>query len=511
MITRFFYSLILLTLINAPSAWSQDTTGLVPFFDSEGTPDSAVPVIDEGAVLLCIGMSQAHWECGGDPDVGQNGWAAQSNLPIVIVDGAISGWEITRIMADPGTYWAAVEQRLRDAGYSNADVQVMWGKNATRTVDNNPDVIAERITLRDGLIQVQQEAEARFPNLRAGFHSSRVYGGHCRANPEPIAHETYLAIVGWDNEAGAIDSSSKWFLGPYIWADGLNMRGDGLTWSVDDFVKEPRTGPGCHPSQSGINKVADENEQFFLKLTYAPPGSGNPPTAPTNLSATAAGETQINLGWTDNSTDETSFRIERALGAGGAFSEIASTGGNVTSFNDMGLAANTEYCYRVRARNGSGDSGYTSQVCATTNAAGGSAPAAPSGLTTTASSDMGVDLSWTDNSNDETNFRVERATGQGGTFTEIATTATNVTTYDSRGLAASTEYCYRVRASNANGNSGYTSMSCATTDASAPNPPPTPPPGPGVQSSGGGVMAAAELGILLLAGLLGLRRRKLER
>ena len=514
MTIRIFCSLLLFTLIAAPGAWAQNSTGLVPFFDNAGTPDPNVPVIDEGAVLLCIGMSQAFWECGGHPDIaGSPGWAAQSTLPVVIVTGAVSGWEIERITADPDTYWAEVEARLRAAGYSNDDVQVMWGKNATRAVENNPDAMAHRITLRDGLIQIQQQAEARFPNLRAGFHSSRVYGGHCAANPEPIAHETYYSIVGWDNEAGAIDSSSKWFLGPYIWADGTNARADGLTWLETDFVMAPTSGPGCHPSQSGIDKVATHNEIFFSQLTYAPPGV-TPPNAPTGLAVAVAGTSQLNLSWTDNSNDETNFRIERAPGQGAAFTEIDTTAANATSYQDQdqgaGLSANTEYCYRGRASNGNGNSAYTAQVCATTDAAGGgTAPAAPSGLSTTMSSDMGIDLSWTDNSNDETNFRVERATGQGGTFSEIATTAANVTTYDSRGLAASTEYCYRVRASNANGNSAYTSMSCATTDASAPTPPPAPPPGPGTQSSGGGAIAAAELGMLLLAGLFGLRRRKL--
>jgi len=513
LISRLLLPLFILGFLTAPSSAlaqfvPQDSTGLVPFFDNAGTPDPNVPVIDEGAVLLCIGMSQAHWECGGHPDiVGSPGWAAQSTLPIVIVDGAISGWEITRIMADPDTYWAAVETRVRDAGYTNADVQVMWGKNATRAVENNPDTMAHRMTLRDGLIQVQQQAEARFPNLRAGFHSARVYGGHCQANPEPIAHETYYAIVGWTGEAGAIDSSSKWFHGPYIWADGTNMRGDGLTWLASDFVVPPTSGPGCHPSQSGIDKVAIHTEDFFSQLTYAPPGV-TPPSAPTGLGVAVAGTSQLNLSWTDNSNDEANFRIERAPGPGAAFSEISTTAANTTSFSNTGLNSNTEYCYRVRASNANGNSAYTAQVCATTNASGGSAPAAPSGLTTTASSDMGIDLSWTDNSNDETSFRVERATGMGGTFAEISTTAMNVTTYDSRGLAASTEYCYRVRASNANGNSAYAATSCATTDASTPAPP-MPPPGPGVQSSGGGAIALTELGALILASLIGLRRRKL--
>ncbi len=377
MIRTFFYSLILLLSFSSSIAWSQDSTGLAPFIEDAGTPDANVPVIDEGAVLLCIGMSQAHWECDGHPDIdGSPGWAAQTTLPIVIVDGAISGWEIQRITTEPDEYWAAVEQRVREAGYTNDDVQLMWGKNATRALENNPDTLAHRITLRDGLIEVQQEAEARFPNLRAGFHSSRVYGGHCKANPEPIAHETYYSIVGWDTEAGAVDSSSKWFPGPYIWADGTNARADGLTWLETDFVMAPTSGPGCHPSQSGIDKVATHAEIFFSQLTYAPPGSA-PPSAPSGFGVAVAGSSQLNLSWADNSSAETSFRIERAPGQGAAFAEVDSTAANVTNYSDTGLTAETEYCYRVRSSNANGNSAYTASACATTEAATSPPPPPP--------------------------------------------------------------------------------------------------------------------------------------
>ncbi len=377
MTRNFLCSFLLLSCFTGPLAWSQDSTGLAPFVDDAGTPEASVPVIDEGAVLLCIGMSQANWECGGHPDIdGSPGWGAQSTLPVVIVNGAISGWEIQRITTEPDEYWAAVEDRVREAGYTNADVQLMWGKNATRAVENNPDAMAHRITLRDGLIEVQQEAEARFPNLRAGFHSSRVYGGHCRANPEPLAHETYYSIVGWDTEAGAIDSSSKWFLGPYIWADGTNARADGLTWLETDFVMEPTSGPGCHPSQSGIDKVATHAEIFFSQLTYAPPGS-TPPSAPNGLGVAVAGSSQLDLSWADNSSDETSFRVERALGQGATFAEIDTTAANVTSYSDTGLSAETEYCYRVRSSNANGNSAYTAATCATTDAATAPPPPPP--------------------------------------------------------------------------------------------------------------------------------------
>src|SRR6185436_6439139 len=75
-------------------------------------------------------------------------------------------------------------------------------------------------------------------------------------------------------------------------------------------------------------------------------------------------------------------------------------------------------------------------------------PAAPSGLTATAVSSTQINLSWTDNANNESGFRIERKTGAGGTYAEIATVGANVTSYSNTGLSAGTTYYYRVRAYN---------------------------------------------------------------
>lgn len=92
-------------------------------------------------------------------------------------------------------------------------------------------------------------------------------------------------------------------------------------------------------------------------------------------------------------------------------------------------------------------------------------PAAPSGLVAAASGTQ-IALSWTDNANNETGFRIERATG-GGAFAEIATTAANATTFTNTGLAAGTTYSYRVRATNGGGDSGYSNVASATTASAA--------------------------------------------
>jgi subtilisin len=91
------------------------------------------------------------------------------------------------------------------------------------------------------------------------------------------------------------------------------------------------------------------------------------PAAPTNLAATAASKSQINLSWKDNATNETGFRIERCKGSTCTnFTQIATVGANVTTYANTGLSANTTYRYRVRAYNASGNSGYSNIAAATT-------------------------------------------------------------------------------------------------------------------------------------------------
>ena len=92
------------------------------------------------------------------------------------------------------------------------------------------------------------------------------------------------------------------------------------------------------------------------------------------------------------------------------------------------------------------------------------AAAAPGTLTAVAASSSQINLSWTDNANNEDGFKVERCTGTGCTsFAQIAQPGANVNTFANSGLAASTTYRYRVRAYNATGNSGYSNTSEATT------------------------------------------------
>ncbi|QJX47511.1 T9SS type A sorting domain-containing protein [Hymenobacter taeanensis] len=91
------------------------------------------------------------------------------------------------------------------------------------------------------------------------------------------------------------------------------------------------------------------------------------PTAPTNLATlapvTANNLASIDLTWLDGSTNETAFEVERSTD-NGAFTRIATLPANSSFYTDQ-VSANSRYCYRVRATNTTGNSGYSNESCQT--------------------------------------------------------------------------------------------------------------------------------------------------
>jgi len=118
------------------------------------------------------------------------------------------------------------------------------------------------------------------------------------------------------------------------------------------------------PGLSGQVLTGGRLNAYKALLSITPP-----PAAPSDLSATAVSSSRINLSWTDNAANETGFSIQRKTGATGTYSQIASVGANVTSYANTGTNASTTYYYRVHAYNAGGNSSYSNQANATTDAA----------------------------------------------------------------------------------------------------------------------------------------------
>jgi len=78
---------------------------------------------------------------------------------------------------------------------------------------------------------------------------------------------------------------------------------------------------------------------------------------------------QLKLSWQDNAANEDGTKIERGTASAGPFAEIFSlVGANLVVFTDNNLPQATTYCYRIRAFNAGGFSGYSNTACATTPA-----------------------------------------------------------------------------------------------------------------------------------------------
>jgi hypothetical protein len=85
------------------------------------------------------------------------------------------------------------------------------------------------------------------------------------------------------------------------------------------------------------------------------------PSAPSGLTATALSSARIRLTWTDGSSNEAGFRIQRAVGSG-PFTALADVGSNVTTYTDLGTVAGKRYHYRVQAFNSVGSSAWSNTI-----------------------------------------------------------------------------------------------------------------------------------------------------
>ena len=179
--------------------------------------------------------------------------------------------------------------------------------------------------------------------------------------------------------------------------------------------------------------------------------------APTNLTASAISESEIDLAWVDNSVDEDGFVISRKTGTA-FFAPYDTVAENVTSFSDAGLLESKEYTYRVFAYNYVGNSGFSNPASATTMA---TIPADPSN--TWAVYDENITVKWKDNANNEDGFKVMRKSLSSGIFEEIGTNLANDTVFVDESTDLVETYTYKVSAYNSRGESGYSAEAKTTT------------------------------------------------
>ncbi|UFS70323.1 fibronectin type III domain-containing protein [Geomonas sp. RF6] len=187
------------------------------------------------------------------------------------------------------------------------------------------------------------------------------------------------------------------------------------------------------------------------------------------LTATEVNETKVALSWPDMATDETGYRIQRCAGAGcTTFAEVGTAGANVTSYTDSGLSAQTVYRYQVQP--------YKTAVCGWAAPAGQIAEVTtvimpPTGVVGTLANTTQVNLSWSNNTVNESAIVVEKCTGTGCTNYTQTQLAARSTSWTDTFVAVGGTYQYRVRAKNT--TAGWDSGPSAVVTVTSPplNPP----------------------------------------
>jgi hypothetical protein len=263
-------------------------------------------------VLLSLGVSNTTQEWASGDNVTHNVTNTfkyradrdpSKNPQLVIVDGAFGGQDAITWTNPASANWAMViTQRLVAAGVTTNQVQALWLKQALASVHNYGTFPGHAQALRGYLATILRIAKSKYPNLKLCYFSCRTRSYDTNSadlNPEPFAFETAFAdkwvIEDQINGINNLNYNSSngpvvapWLSwGPYIWADGMTPRSDGLVWFCSDLSQADYT----HPSSNGVFKVASQLLAFFKTDATTTPwflkksAAGGPlcvPTASTN-------------------------------------------------------------------------------------------------------------------------------------------------------------------------------------------------------------------------------------
>jgi hypothetical protein len=241
-----------------PSAYEDAGVALaatVQPLDRDGKPSTSGKI-----VMISIGMSNASRAFSQFIRLAEAD--ARKNPSLLMIDAARNGAAATEIAVPFGDYWIHVDRRLQRCEISTAQVQVVWLKTAlareSRGFPENAQLLQRTLRSIVGILRT------KFPQLKLVYVSSRTYGGYSESDlsPEPSAYESAFAVK-WLTEEHinnpSFDRLIPWVSwGPYLWADGLTPRGDGLVWERSDFEPD-----GVHTSAQGALKVATKLFEFF--------------------------------------------------------------------------------------------------------------------------------------------------------------------------------------------------------------------------------------------------------
>ncbi len=321
--------------------------------------------------------------------------------------------------------------------------QVIW-----TTLAPSPALIGSSATYADTSVLAGTQYHYRISAINANGASAVTAVAH----PLTIPAAPHLTATVSSATAVALNWNAVKSATGYLVEDSSD---GGTTWAT------VTTTPNA--STTAASLTADTAYQFRVSAINA---TGNSPAsnvqsvttllaAPTGFGATASTTvaTEIDLAWTAV-THATNYKIERSTDQTlwTTLSPSPALTGSSAAYNDTTALAGTTYYYRISAIDAAGTSAPAAAAHALT------IPATPT-LTATVASATSVDLSWNAVTG-ATGYTLE-SSPDGTTWTGIATQAG--TTYTNTGLTADTSYQYRVKATDATGNSPTSAVQTVTT------------------------------------------------
>ena len=279
---------------------------------------------------------------------------------------------------DNNHYWVVA---CNEAGCSEID-----SSNPARFVDNRPDAPTNAQYERVGSTAVVSWSVSTGATHYKVYYSD-FFGSSCRLSS---GSPSFCELL-----AGNVTGTTYTHTGPdenrnYYWVTACN-------------------GSGC-------SDIDSANPAAFVQTTR----SVTAPGAPTRLTATANGESRIDLWWTAPSDNGGAviegYKIEVSTN-GSSWSDLeANSGDAATTYSHTSLTAGTTRHYRVSAKNSAGTGPVSNTDDATTNSSAVAIPGAPTSLTATADGETEIDLSWIapsdDGGADISGYKIEVSTNR---------------------------------------------------------------------------------------------------
>ena len=413
---------------NAPSGWTQ--TRVV----NGGVPGGCTGALHDWGQSTFLGgawSSTSSFPIGCGPYGGSPATVPNGNAALWFYDGNTTPSGVTRLIYTPAINLSTATRPIANFYYSYAgagastfmgslDGGTTWTSLGTIAATGSGVWVSKTIVI---------PAAYKIATAKFGFQIVATYGSYdvfidflsIREFTQPAAPTTFAATsvkpnsmyVNWtDNSTNESvfrvfrSTNNVTFTQQGSDINSTTVAGTGTVYS--------QAQTGLLPDTTYYYRVAAFTDSISAYLTGTQAAASL--LRPTTFTKTGIYGTSATIGWTDASTTESAFRIYRSATLAGTYTlqgtdipTTDSTGvGSIYTKTLTGLTANTKYYYRIMAAYGTAESPFLQDSITTTPMQGGDA--APINFTASNITSQSVTIGWTDNSTNETSFRVFRST-----------------------------------------------------------------------------------------------------